>query len=239
MPGKLYGIGIGPGDPGLVTLKALRLLESVDLICVPQADRGEGSLARSILHKLLPGKECLELTFPMTQDKQRLREHWGQAAEVVAGKLAQGLEVAFVTLGDPLLYSTYNYLLRALSERAPGLLVETVPGITSFAAAAALVNIPQVEGEERLAVLPASAGAETLKRALRDFDTVVLMKIGPRLAQVRRLLEELGMARDAILVSRAGLEGQVVARDISQVDGERLGYLSVVIVRPARKEAEG
>lgn len=231
MPGKLYGIGIGPGDPGLVTLKALKLLEAADIICVPRADSGEGSIAFSILHQLLPGKECLELSFPMVRDTDRLQEYWRRAAETVADKLAQGLEVAFVTLGDPLLYSTYNYLLKALWDKAPDIQVETVPGITSFSAAAALANLSLVERDEEMAVLPASAGAETLRRVLTDFDTVVLMKIGHRLAQVRELLNDMGLARDAVLVSRAGLEGQVIARDISQVEGERLGYLSVVIVR--------
>ena len=238
MPGKLYGIGIGPGDPGLVTLKALRLLQSVDLIFVPRADSGEGSIALSILRKLLPHKYYSELVFPMVRDRSQLHEHWRRAAEIVSEKVAQGMEVAFVTLGDPLLYSTYNYLLKALAQRTPSIEVETIPGITSFTAAAALVNLSLAEGDQRLAVLPASAEVETLKRALQEFDTVVLMKIGQRLAHVKQLLRELGLTQDAVLVCRAGLEEQFVARDISQADGESLGYLSVVIIRH-RKEAKG
>lgn len=234
MPGKLYGIGIGPGDPELVTIKALNLLKSADVIFVPQGDRTEDSIALSILHKLLPGKNCLSVTFPMVRDPEQLREHWGAAAGIVAEKLARGLKVAFITLGDPLLYSTYIYLVRALAEKMPEIEVETIPGINSFSAAAALVNLPLLEREQKLAVLPASAPAEVLRQTLQEFDTVVLMKIGRRLARVRQLLQELGMAQDAVLVSRAGLEGQFVARDISKVDGERAGYLSVIIVR--RKE---
>jgi precorrin-2/cobalt-factor-2 C20-methyltransferase len=174
----------------------------------------------------------------MVRDPGQLREHWGRAAHTVAEKLGQGLDVAFATLGDPLLYSTYNYLLKALAERDPRIQVETVPGVTSFAAAAALANLPLVERDEAMAVLPASVGVDTLKLALTEFDTVVLMKIGHRLARVRGLLQEMGLAQDAVMVSRAGLEGQVIARDISQVEDERSGYLSVVIVR-RRKEDEG
>lgn len=235
MMGKLYGIGLGPGDPGLVTLKGLRILQAADVIFAPKAESGEGGIARTILRQILPEKECLELAFPMVRDLRQLEQHWGEAAALVAAKLAQGLTAAFVTLGDPLLYSTYNYLLEALRRRDAHLAVETVPGITSFNAAAALANLPLVEGNESLALLPAAAGAEAITQALKEFDTVVLMKIGSRLPQVRRLLLSLDQAADAVFVSRAGLEGEAVVRDISQVQDDHLGYLSVIIVR-RRKE---
>jgi len=232
MTGKLYGIGIGPGDPGLVTLKAKGLLERVDVICLPRASSGEGGIARQILEGLLSSPPpLLELDFPMVRDRARLREYWGRAAGQVSRLLGEGKEVAFITLGDPLLYSTYNYLLQALREKHPDLEVETVPGVSSISAAAALAGLPLAQGGERLAILPAPPDGEGLREVLARFDTVVVMKVGDRLPALRRALEELGLAGKAVLVSRVGLEGQRVVRGLQSLKDNSVGYLSVVIIR--------
>ncbi|MBI2958115.1 MAG: precorrin-2 C(20)-methyltransferase [Chloroflexi bacterium] len=231
MQGKLYGIGIGPGDPGLITVKALEILKAADVVCVPKGDRSEGSLAQSIIQGLLPQKEYLTLRFPMVYETSYLETHWGAAAEAVAEKLALGKCVAFITLGDPTLYSTYIYLLRALTLTMPDLCVETIPGVTSVTASAALANLPLAEGEQRLAIVPGSTPEASLRRIMREFDTVVLMKIGKRLPQIQSLIAELGLSANAVLVSRAGLSGQTVVRDTSRIDDPQMGYLSLIIVR--------
>ena len=150
---------------------------------------------------------------------------------VLSRLLEQGKEVAFITLGDPLLYSTYNYLLQALREKHPDLEVETVPGVSSISAAAALAGLPLAQGEERLAILPAPPDGEGLREVLARFDTVVVMKVGDRLPALRRALEELGLAGKAVLVSRAGLEGERVVRGLQSLKDDSVGYLSVVIIR--------
>ncbi len=238
MLGKFYGVGIGPGSPGLVTLKAKRVLEAVKVIYAPKATTSENSLAGSILEKVLT---CLppvvQLDFLMVRDKEVLREHWKRAAEEVGKRLQGGDDVAFVTLGDPLLYSTYNYLLLTLLEMLPRLSVETIPGITSFSAAAALANLPLVEGDEALAILPAPRDPKRLEKVLKEFDTVVLMKLGSRLGMVLEVLRRLGLMEKALLVSRAGLDGESLIRDLSSIKDEKLGYLSIIIV--ARRERQG
>lgn len=234
MRGKLYGIGLGPGDPELVTLKARRVLEKVEVVAFPRAERGEGSIAFSILQQVLTRQpEFLELNFPMTRNKEMLRHYWQQAANKVIAKLKEGLNVAFITLGDPLLYSTYSYLLKAIKDTDSDIAVETIPGVISFSAAAALSNLSLVESDETLAIVPASDNLEALRAALTQFDTVVVMKIGARLSQVQELLKQLGLIENSVLVSRAGLDGEFVTKGLSTLNKEA-GYLSTIIVKKPR-----
>ncbi|MDP2744195.1 MAG: precorrin-2 C(20)-methyltransferase [Dehalococcoidia bacterium] len=238
MLGKFYGVGIGPGSPDLLTLRAKRVLEAVKVICVPRATTGENSLARSILEKALTGApQYLELDFPMVRDKETLRQHWDRAVERMVERLQMGEDVAFATLGDPLLYSTYNYVLSIMQQRFPQVTVETVPGLSSFSAAASLANLSLAEGEEAVAILPVPRDPGRLERVLREFDTVVLMKVAERLGMVLEVLRRLGLMEKAVLVSRAGLPGETLVRDLSSITDAKLGYLSVIIV--ANRERKG
>ncbi|MFQ5827180.1 MAG: precorrin-2 C(20)-methyltransferase [Dehalococcoidia bacterium] len=231
MLGKFYGVGIGPGSPDLVTLRAKRVLEMVGAVYVPKATTSENSLARSILERVLDRRpQFVELDFPMVRDRAVLLEHWNRAAEEVVARLKRGEDVAFATLGDPLLYSTYNYLLTTLLERFPEVSVETIPGVSSMGAAAALANLPLAERDETLAILPTPDDPKELERVLRQFDSVVLMKIGAKLDMVLRVLSQLGLREKAVLVSRAGLPGEALLRDLSSIADKRLGYLSIIIV---------
>ncbi|MEK6713966.1 MAG: precorrin-2 C(20)-methyltransferase, partial [Nitrospirota bacterium] len=138
---KFYGIGVGPGDPELITLKALNVLEKVDIIFAPRAKIKEESLAREIVEKVLRKKNDIrELEFPMTNNIEELRERYLKSAELILEKMNEGKEAAYVTIGDPLLYSTYIYLVNALQELAPELIVETIPGIPAYSAVAARFN---------------------------------------------------------------------------------------------------
>lgn len=230
--GKLYGIGIGPGDPKLLTLKAKEILDTVDTIFVPKASDDGRSHARLIVGAAASGqKNFVELTFPMTKDKKMLETYWLRAARRIDKELKRGRTAAFVTIGDPFIYSTYIYLLETLRKNFPDIEVETVPGISAFTAAAASSSFPLVKGDERLAILPVTKNIGGLKKTLKEFDTVVLMKVGSRLERVISLLKEMRLIKSSVLVSHAGQAGEKIIRDLSSLQDKKLGYLSVIIVK--------
>lgn len=230
--GKLYGVGIGPGDPKLLTLRAKEVLESVSTIFVPKGKEEASSYARTIIEEVIARpKAYVELVFPMTKDKNVLRAHWKKAAQRIALDVKKNKQAAFVTIGDPFIYSTYIYLLKALAKSFPQIAVETIPGITSFGAAASRAGLPLVERNEKLAVLPVTKGLTGLKQALREFDTVVLMKVGAKLEKVVRLLHEMKLDKNAVLASRLGQQKEIIVRDLSSLKDKKLGYLSVIIVK--------
>jgi precorrin-2/cobalt-factor-2 C20-methyltransferase len=226
--GTFFGIGVGPGDPELCTLKARRLLDKADVVYAPKSRAGRASLAVGIVQPFLrPDCQIRETVFPMTKDRAVLEESWEAAAEEMAAELQAGQNVAFLTLGDPTLYSTYGYILTRLLER--GYDAETVPGVTSITAAAAALNLTLAEGDQALAILPSTADLDRLRAALRSFDTVVLLKVAKNLPEVSALLQS-ATDRRAYLVSQVGLPEQRVVTDLSEVEGEKLAYLSLLII---------
>ena len=231
--GKLYGIGIGPGDPELITLKGARLISACRNLFVPKARTASESVALAIARPLVgPGVRIEELLFPMTADREKLAERWDEAAARVAEVLAVGEDACFLTLGDPLLYSTYIYLLRALRRIIPDLKAVTVPGITAFGAAAALTDFPVGEGREPVTIVPAADDLGAVRRALTAGGTVVLMKIGKRLPEVLDLLEGMGLLESGVFVSHATMAEQRIETDLRRLkaDGPEAGYLSIVLV---------
>ena len=236
--GKLCGIGIGPGDPKLLTLRAKEALEEAEVIFAPKGSDDGISVARKIIEQVIEGKKTyVELTFPMTKDKAVLKRYWKKAAQRIAGEIKKGKQAAFVTLGDPFIYSTYIYLLRMIRQDYPRIKVETIPGISAFNAAASRAGFSLLEGKEKMAVLPVSETLEGIEEALEDFDTVVLMKVGAKLQKVIRLLKQKGLAKNAVLVSRAGHPNEKIIRNIASIKDKELGYLSVILVRslPAKQ----
>lgn len=230
--GKLYGIGIGPGDPKLLTIRAKEILDMVDTIFVPKARDDGKSCARSIVEAATSkSKNFIELTFLMTNDHKKLESCWLGAARRIVKELKRKRTAAFVTIGDPSIYSTYTYLIETLRDNFPGALVETIPGVTSFNAAAASCGLPLLKGNEKLAVLPVTGGLKDLRSTLKKFDTVVLMKIGSKLGKVIHLLKKIGLIKNSILISHAGQTGEKIIRDLSSLKDKKLGYLSVIIVR--------
>lgn len=230
--GRFYGIGIGPGDPKLLTIKAKEILEKVDTIFVPKANDNEASCARSIIEASIgKKKKYVELTFPMTKNKKILKLYWQKAASKIAAQLRKNKDAAFVTIGDPFIYSTYIYLLKTLRSDFPDIETETIPGISAFNAAAASAQFPLVEANEKLAVLPVKKNLGGLRKALCEFDTVVLMKVGSKLKNVIRLLKEMSLADKSLLVSRLGHPQETIVRDLRSLKDEKLGYLSVIIVK--------
>jgi precorrin-2/cobalt-factor-2 C20-methyltransferase len=231
--GKLYGIGIGPGDPKLLTLKAKEIIDQVDIIFCPKGDEDKTSWARSIIETMnSTSKKFIELPFPMTRNKKVLEVYWQRAAKRIAKEITNGKQGAFITLGDPFIYSTYIYLIKTLRKNFPDIEVETIPGISAFNAAAAKAQVPLVEGDERMAILPVRKDLKGLREAFKAFDTVILMKVGSKLDKVMALLSELDLLRHSILVSRLGQPGERMIHDLSSLNEvKREGYLSVIIVK--------
>ena len=235
--GKLYGIGVGPGDPKLLTLRAKEILDQADVIFCPKGDEDGTSWARSIIEATTSAeKEFVELPFPMTRDKKVLKIYWEKAAKRIFQEMAKGKQGAFITLGDPFIYSTYIYLLRTLLQNYPDIEVETIPGISAFNAAAARAQVPLVQADETMAILPVRKDLRGLREALEAFDTVVLMKVGSKLDKVMALLGEMDLLEHSVLVSHLGQPGEKMIHDLSSLNtAQREGYLSVIIVKVPRK----
>lgn len=236
----LYGVGVGPGAPDLITLRAVRVLQSVPVLAIPRRSEFVPSLAWEIAKPVVgdvPGQERLFLTFPMTKDPERLRPAWDSAFAQIGQRLERGQSVAFLTEGDPLVYSTFIYLLTEAPQRWPGVPVEIVPGVSSITAVPAVLGLPLADGQERIAVLPATYGVEDLVDVLRRFDTVVLMKVGSVMAAVVQALEQTGLLDRAVYVSKATTGQQRIVRDLRALAGDRCDYFSMVVV--ARKERSG
>ncbi|MBA2443057.1 MAG: precorrin-2 C(20)-methyltransferase [Rubrobacter sp.] len=233
MSGHLTGVGVGPGDPELLTLKGLRALREADVVFVPVGDTGEvGRAERTVLAYLEP-EGVRRLLFALSGDEAAQRRNWREAAREVAAALREGKTCAFATIGDPNVYSTFTYLVRAVREELPEAGVSTVPGITAMQDLASRSGMVLLEGDERLALLPFTAGEEPLRRALGEFETVVCYKGGSRLPGVLGVAEEAGRLDGAVYGSRLGIEGEEVlpAREAAGREG---AYLSTVIFGKGR-----
>ena len=236
--GTLYGIGVGPGDPGLITVKGREVIGACRHVFAPKARIKAESLALQIAGRYAgAGAQIHEVVFPMVEDEAVLERHWRECAAEIVALLDAGEDVCFLTLGDTLLYSTHIYLVRAVKALSPQAAVVTIPGVNSFSAAAALTGFPLGEGKQPLLVIPVSDNLEVIREALDGECTIVLMKIGKRLPEIVALLEERGRARGSVFVARAGLEGQRVETDLTQLKsaGADPGYLSVLLIPAERK----
>ncbi len=232
--GTFYGIGVGPGDPGLLTVKAAEVLGRSLHVFAPKARIKSDSVALEIARKYIqPSAVIYELVFPMVPDKDVLSDHWKKAAGKIVAVLKSGEDACFLTLGDSLLYSTYVYLLRELKLLLPETPVITVPGVTSFSAVAALTNFPLGEAKEPLRVIPAADDLTPLREALEVRGTIVLMKIGDRLAEILQLLEEKEVIDQSVFVARAGQKGERIETNLRKFKLENVeaGYLSVILIK--------
>ena len=239
MTQTLFAVGVGPGDPELVTLKGARLIRSADVVVTPVSDTSDASVALQIVEGMLePARQrIVTQVYPMKRPGPELEEFWRRSAAEVTGYLEQGQRVVFITLGDPSLYSTFLYLYRELQSHHPEVRVEVVPGVTSFNAAAGQALSPLVLGDERLAILPATYENERLERVFEDFDTVVLMKVHRVFSRIRNLLEDRGLGDNVVFARRVGMDGEVIHRRLDAVQPDDLDYLSLLIVRRAREDA--
>lgn len=230
--GKFYGIGVGPGDPELLTLKAKRILEEIDVLLVPKSKKEKRSLALSIVNSAINRQwDCVELILPMTKETDQLEKHWEQAAYQVIEVIKAGKNAAFITLGDPTLYSTFTYLLKYVKQLAPEAAVEIVPGISAVNSISAWIQQPLAEGEESLVIVPALKETATLETLIEQFDNIALLKAGNQVVKITEILSRQGHSRQAVLASRCGFEDGFYTNDLSSLSDKSLNYLSTVIIK--------
>lgn len=231
MNGILYGVGVGPGDPELMTLKAVRLIEENEVIAVPGEDV-RATVAYKIAVQAAPvleHKQLLPIYMPMTHDRDEMKRWHEKGAFEIEQILLKGKNVIFLTLGDPTIYSTFSYLQKIVESH--GYQTALVSGITSFCAAAARVNIPLVEWNEQLHVIPAVHQLET---KLEQPGNYILMKSGRKMNQVKSILGESG--RDVAMVENCGMENEHIYRNLGEIPDDS-GYYSLIIAKePASKE---
>jgi precorrin-2/cobalt-factor-2 C20-methyltransferase len=237
MTGKLYVIGVGPGDPELLTLKAVRILKDISCICVPKGREEGSSLALSIVEKAvnINAKEIIEAHFPMRKTKVvehgcELDAKWQETIETVYSRLNKGTDTAFITIGDPTIYSTFFYLYDKLLELNPELNIEIIPGVSSINTAAARANLSLSLADEKIAILPATY-TDNIKETLKRFDTVVLMKVHRVFDKVLKILDGMNLTDNAVYISRAGMDDEKIFKNIRDIKESDLNYFSVVIIK--------
>ncbi|WP_368492662.1 precorrin-2 C(20)-methyltransferase [Geobacillus thermodenitrificans] len=232
MTGTLYGIGVGPGDPELMTVKAYRRLKEAEVIAYPKKGRQSKSYAEQIIDAYFAPEEKrrLGLHFPMTKDVAVLEPKWNEAADAIWAELSAGRDVAFVTEGDPLLYSTFIHLMHVMERRYPDAPIEVVPGVSSANAAAARLRLPLADGDEQVAIVPARDDYEAMKAAILAHDCVIFFKVAKVIDLMIRLLRELDLLHRAAVVTKVTSREEVIW-DVERLEGAELEYLALLVVR--------
>ena len=230
----LVAVGVGPGDPELLTLKGVRVIREADVVVTPVGDRSDTSIAHSIIRDHLDPdrQQVLSRVFPMRQPADVMARAWADIADEIAEMVGQGKRVVFVTLGDPMLYSTFLYLQQELLSHHPEVAIATVPGVSSILAAAGKAQSPLGIADDVLTIIPATTTEAKIRAALATGGTIVLLKVYRAFSGIRSLLQQAGLEKQAIYVRRLGLEGEKVIRDLAEVQDEDLDYLSLIMVRP-------
>jgi precorrin-2/cobalt-factor-2 C20-methyltransferase len=233
--GTLYGIGVGPGDPDLIPIKAVKVLARVDLIFAAASTKNSHSQAVEIARPHLPAAvEVRLLGFPMTKDPAQKIAAWRVHAETILGEMAKGRSAAFLTLGDPLTYATFGYVLTQIQRLRPEAPVVTIPGITSFQAAAARVGRPLVEGEESLLILSGVEGGQQLRKYGAAMDNVVFLKAYRQIGDIAAALEENGMLPASVAVANCSRENEEIITDVKGLAQRDPSYWTLVMAKKSR-----
>lgn len=240
MTGKFIGIGVGPGDPELLTLKAVKALKLADVLCVPKSHAKKPRIALGMVQQILQERakppEIIELVFPMTKDEMNNRKLWVKDATIVSSMAKAGKLIAFITLGDPMLYSTFLYLYEFVKETYPEVELEIIPGVTSVTAAAASAKLPLAEREESVSIIPSDIDPALIEETARSADNVVFMKCAYRVKELIHVLQRAGFGENSTiaLVKRCTLpEEKVLVGKLGDVQGWDIteDYFSVAIVK--------
>ena len=230
--GTFYGIGVGPGDPELMTVKAQRLLQKARYVFTPIAEKGRDSIAHTIARQFIsPDAKVTKLIFPMTRDKTVCEKSWEENTHQIASVLKQENDAVFLTLGDPMTYSTYGYLLKKMGVFYPHVKAVTIPGVPSYLAVAASANLPLVEGSEILTLIPGNTPPEKIRQFLSTSDTILFLKHHRKAENIRNLLHEMNLDDKALYVSRCGFEEQQTTTQPTKDFLEKPDYLSLIIVK--------
>lgn len=228
MTGILYGVGVGPGDPELMTLKAARLIRETEVIALP-GTAAEETVAYQIAVQAVPElskKTLVPVAMPMTHDKEEMRRNHDKAADLLEIYLAKEENVVFLTLGDPTIYSTYLYVQKRIADR--GYETCLVSGITSFCAAAARTGTPLVEWNEHLHIIPA---VHRLDHSLDLPGNYVLMKSGKKMGQVKEILRK--SQKEVVMVENCGMKEEHIYRNVDEIPDDA-GYYSLIIAKEPR-----
>jgi precorrin-2/cobalt-factor-2 C20-methyltransferase len=239
-PGKLYGVGVGPGAPDLMTLRSVERLRKADCIAIPRRDKFTPSVAWSIAEPNvgeIPGQERLFLYWPMTKNPEILKPAWEAAFKEIGARLYAGKSVAFISEGDPFIYSTFIYLYNHAKKNWTDVEVEVIPAVSSLSAVPVVADMPIADGEERIAVIPASYNTGDLRAILKTFDTVLLLKVSSVMPKVVEAIEAEGLLGRAVYVSKATMPQQKIVRDIASIKNDRCDYFSMVVV--CKKDRSG
>ena len=240
MAGKFIGIGVGPGDPELITVKAVKALKMVDVISVPKAHANTPSMALAMIKHILREREkppeLLELVFPMTKNEVEVKRLWAKNAGIVAEKVESGKNLAFITLGDPMFYSTFIYLFQSVKEEYPEVKLEIIPGVTSLTACAASSQIPLAENEEVVAIIPSDLNSKLIEETAKHADNLVFMKCAHRFKDLAPILERSGFTKNSTvaLVRRCTMpEEKVIVGKLADVQTWKISndYFSMAIVK--------
>ena len=234
--GTLFGIGVGPGDPELIPIKAVRILSHVTCVFTAASTRNCYSLAVEIARSHIPYQTPIEkLEFPMSKERSQMECAWHDNAGRIAEVLEKGQDAAFLTLGDPLTYSTYGYIIRHLKIGWPDLPICTVPGITSYQAAAAATNQPLVEGEESLLIMSGVNGGDKLAHMLEKPDNVVFLKAYRNVAGICQALESADMLDSSLAVANCSRENETIYSDLRALAQMPPNYWTLIM---AKRRAE-
>lgn len=226
MKGKLFGIGVGVGDPELLSIKAVNRLKDLDYVVLPEAKQGEGSTAFKISKIYLKANiEKIYLEFPMIKDLEQKRIIRENNAKIIEKLLETGAKVGFLTIGDPMTFSTYSYVLKYLRANYE---IETIPGISSFNSIAARVNIPLVVGNEDLKIISLDKNTD-IEKEIQNNDNLVFMKISRNFEKIREIIIKTGNENNVFLVSNCGKENEKIYFDLNEV--EEVPYFSTLILK--------
>jgi precorrin-2/cobalt-factor-2 C20-methyltransferase len=228
-PGKLYGVGVGPGDPELITVKAVRVIKEADIIFTAASTKNAYSLAIDIASAYVSPSVTIErLYFPMTKDVKEVETAWINNARQIAKSLKQGKTAVFLTLGDPTTYSTFGYILKKMACVMPEAAIETIPGITSFHAASARLNRILVEGEESLLVTSGAYGGDRI-RDIDGVENVAIVKAYKNIKDINKALREKGLDKKCVAVSKCGRKGEEIIEDTAQLEKREPDYWTLIL----------
>ncbi len=238
MPG-LIGIGVGPGDPDLLTVKAVKAIQNADIIMCPASKEDRPSIALSIVDPIIDknkNQEIVKLIFPMTKDKDILEETWKRNAKIMAQTVLSGKNVVYLTVGDPFLYSTWIYMHKDLRENYPEMQIEVIPGIVSMFTFASKVGVSIAEGAEKVAIIPSCYDLSSVKEIAKNSESMIFLKDGRYFDQVIDVLKEAGFPDNSIFAigQDLGTENEIIRKlTLGEVNDDTLTtkYFSILVVK--------
>ena len=236
---SLIGIGVGPGDPELLTVKAVKAIHNADIIMCPASNEDRPSIALSVVSSIIDkskNQEIIKLIFPMTKDKDVLEQTWKRNAKIMAETVLTGKNVVYLTVGDPFLYSTWIYMHKDLKENYPDMNISVIPGIVSIFTFAAKVGVSVAEGSEKVAIIPSCYDLSSVKEIAKHSESMIFLKDGRYFDQVIKVLKESGFPDDSIFAigQDLGTENEIIRKmTLGEVNDETLTtkYFSILVVK--------